>query len=281
MRYATVGAIGYGLQIAAYVATAIVTAIYLSTSLYLHGLNVLGLLTPVPVLLISLAWIYAGKERKAALFTATGFVGLIVFVASIASTLILWILAPQIIQPNPSAPFTLQLLSTFLELAAVSAVVGLLAVIYFVLETISFFSAGRNFQEKMFRIAGWSRIAAVIGAAVLYVIFIFLSVLSAISSTPPGSTTTFVALQVTPNPNPFLSSFGLVLGGVYVILAIPEVFAFLGFRKLLTAVPNGALLPSGSTGATLQTAVTAFCPNCGTPVVVGARLCATCGKPLA
>jgi hypothetical protein len=282
LRYVRLGTLGYGLQIAAYLVYAVVTAFLFTNAFNLRGLNILGLLTPIPGLLIGLTWVYAGKDRKVSLFTATGIIGLIIFGLGLTSTLVTWILVPQnnVLPLNPST--STQLIPIFFEVAAFAAVVGLLAITHFILETISFFSAGKNFQERMFRLAGWSRIFAIVAAGILFVVIVFLGIMSALSSItgggPPGN---LVALQVSPGPgSQFANLLGLALGGIYAIFTVPEAFAFLGFRRLNASMAAGHLPPTTTAPSTAPQPSIRFCPNCGTATIAGSRFCSNCGNPL-
>lgn len=275
MRYQKLGVVGYGLQIAVLLFSAAVSFVLFTTTPLFRGIEVTAFVTPVPGLVIALAWFYAGREKKSGLFTATGVVGLALFFAGIGSAIWTSVFGSQSLTSSSSAvPLG------FFFLLALTSVIGLLGATNFVLETISFFSAGKIFRERMFRFAGWSRVAAVIAAAAFFIIVVTIGILSAFTSTS-GNTSTLISLQISPSPAiQFQNLFGTAIAGVYLILMVPEVFAFLGFRRILSAPDEALAQPAGQSPPVPQTAPPRYCPSCGSPAILGAKFCENCGRQL-
>jgi predicted nucleic acid-binding Zn ribbon protein len=148
------------------------------------------------------------------------------------------------------------------------------------METITFFSAGRIFAERMFRYAGWSRIFGLIaggGLVVVASVYGFLYYLSSLASGSGGGPSTLAFVQYTTSPGSFLRLFSLAVAGVYVILTIPDAFAFLGFNNMKKE-PEYQVRPTQDAPIAMPQATSArFCPNCGKDVPVNAKSCSSCG----
>ena len=232
MNYGRIGAVGYGLNIVVLVSTAAAFTLSIPMTYDVSHFNLVSFVTPIPALLISIAWWGMGKDRKSNLFLATGLIGFLVFLAGLAG--VIWTGTSPI--PTAVSQATPAFLISLLPLLALSLITGLLAVTVFLLETISFFSAGKALQNRPLRYAGWSRIIAMVAACVVVVIAFVLGFLSILAGYGSGGP---ITMQYTPAPTPtpaqaaaFARVFSLALAGVYLILCVPELFAFFGFRRI-------------------------------------------------
>jgi hypothetical protein len=228
LRYGTIGMFGYGLQIALYVMLAATSALFLSSTFQVSWLDLSALLSPIPALLIALAWLYAGRDKKSGLFTATAVIGVAIFALGIGSTLL------SSYSGLTGAQFGTQAsLAPIVGVLVLGGLAGVFGIAYFVLETISFFTAGRVFQDRLFRFAGWTRVFGLIVGAGLIVIATLLGFLYALTASPPAGTTTFAFTATSTVPSdPILRAFGFAFAGFYLILTIPDGFALLGFREI-------------------------------------------------
>jgi hypothetical protein len=238
LNYGRIGAVGYGLNVVVLLSTAAAFTLSIPTTYDVSNLNLVGLVTPIPALLISIAWWGMGRDHKSSLFLATGVIGFLAFLAGLAE--VIW----TGISPIPTAvgQATPAFLMSLLPLLALSLITGLLAAIVFLLETVSFFSAGKALQNRLLRYAGWSRIFAIVAACAVFVIAFILGIFSILAGYGSGGP---ITMQYTPAPTPtpaqtaaFERVFSLALAGVYLILCVPELFAFFGFRRIPPPQPT-------------------------------------------
>ena len=238
MDYGRIGAVGYGLNIITYLATAAALTLSVPTTYDISHFDLIGLVTPIPALVISVAWWGMGRDRKSTLFQATGLIGFLVFLTGLADAI--WAgVSPYSEAASPATPGYLM---SLLPLIVIGLVVGLLVIIAFLLETISFFSAGKALENRPLRYAGWSRIFAMAATLVVVVVASILGVISILGGYGSGASAT---MQYTPTPTPtpaqtaaFARVFDLAFAGVYLILCIPEIFAFFGFRRMPAPQPT-------------------------------------------
>jgi hypothetical protein len=227
------GMVGYGLHVALLLLTGTTVALAFSMSWVVNGFDLPGFVTPIPSLLLSIAWLSVGQERKSGLFRASGVMGILVFAITITSAVLNGVY-PSPAVASPSSPSNLQALFGAVVLAVLA---GLFAITFYVLETISFFSAGKAFQNRMFRLAGWGRVFAIVGGAVVLIIAVVYGLLAYLTSNSSGGPVTLAVAQVTPvQTSQFMSIITLAVAGLYFIFAVPEIFAFLGFRRIPAAV---------------------------------------------
>jgi predicted RNA-binding Zn-ribbon protein involved in translation (DUF1610 family) len=277
MRYQSVGAIGYGLQFVLYLVLAVVSALYLSSALTVFGANVSGFLTPLPGLLASIAWLYAGRERKSGLLTGTGVIGTILFFGSEGAVVFSSTYTPPV-GVQPSSP---QYIASILGIAALGLVIGILFVTFFVMETITFFSAGRIFSQRMFRFAGWGRVFGLIAGGALVIVaslYGFLNYLSSLTGGSGGGPSTLAFVQYSTPSDSFARLFSIATAGVYVILAIPLALAFEGFNQLRKEPENRTQQSQGVVATVLGKSTARYCPSCGNVVPIDSKHCLTCGS---
>jgi hypothetical protein len=202
-----------------------------------------GAIPIVPVVLISMGWYYAGKAKGSGTLKATGTVGFLLSAALAAFEV--WIfLTPPLPSTSQAGTFSPEFLPWFASFLVGGLAVGLLAVVFGILEIITLFSAGNLFHSRLFSYAGWGRIITVVGAIFAFVASSILLVLSLLPSLPLNSTRTQPPPQLAQQiGGQFLSVFVVVL----LVLMIPNLLAFQGFMKLLPEVvsppPEGAVPP--------------------------------------
>jgi len=183
-----------------------------------------GMLGTVAGILVSLAWFYAGREKHSGLFKATGVVGLLAAITSYALTLWTLLSFPRGVATAPS----LQALGLVFSILAVGGAAGILALTFVIMEIVTFFSAARVLQVGYFRYAGFGRVFAIVGGLIIIVGVVFLSMAAIFSSA------TFAG-GAQPNPQAVAGFTKYLFWGTGIVLliwAIPDVFAFLGFRRI-------------------------------------------------
>jgi predicted nucleic acid-binding Zn ribbon protein len=160
-------------------------------------------------------------------------------------------------------------------------VIGILVGTFFVVETITFFSAGRIFSQSMFRHAGWGRIIGLIAGGALVIVatlYGFLNYLSSQAGGFGGGPSTLAFVQYSIPSDSFSKAFSLATAGVYVILAVPIALAFVGFNRLRSQ-PYYQIQQSQGAAATVPNAMSGrYCPICGNAVPIDSWRCSSCGN---
>jgi hypothetical protein len=130
-----------------------------------------------------------------------------------------------------------------LQLLAAYGTIGVLAVVYVVMEIVVLFRAANVFQSKNFRHAGWGRIIAILSGIAGSVILIVLAVLAFASSYTPSAPVQDPSAQAAAvefGRNLFLG-FGVIL----VVWSIPDIFAYLGFNAIPHSQPTTPTIIGG------------------------------------
>ena len=151
---------------------------------YILGLvPYIGLISLIP---IAVAWILMGRDTRERIFTILGI--LMVITCSLAIAFAAWLVFPLI---WPLAPWRMggahgipaQLLSIIVIVVAL-LLIGL-ATASFILDIIAHFRAGRIFNSRWFRAAGWARIILAV-ALIAVIAFMALTIISAIPRPLPA-----------------------------------------------------------------------------------------------
>jgi hypothetical protein len=195
-------------------------------------------LTLVPLVLVSLAWFYGGKEGKSGIIRATGVLGFILVAAVLALSLWFFGTVAMILPSPPTSASYGTFFAIIFEFAIVAAAVGLIALAYIILEIITFFSGARVFRSGRFKWAAWGRIVSIIAVVVLYFAAIAFLISSIIptgnyfyNSTRPG------APPSSQYPSQPSAVFGALFVAILLVLSVPNFFAFQGFRRIQTEPP--------------------------------------------
>ncbi len=198
------------------------------------------LVAAVPLLLVSLTWFSAGRDKRSGLLTATGVIGLIVFASLIA--LGLGILSFFQFSPGPSSLPPSDVFGRLTGVIIGFLIIGVLAVAYAIMEIFTLFKAGEIFESKLFRYAGWGRLGAIIAAIAILLIGTVAAVFSSFSRFAINGTSTQTARTL---PAGFLHEIGLVYVVAFLILSIPNFIAFEAFRRAMPedSTPATAIHP--------------------------------------
>jgi len=167
-------------------------------------------------ILVAVAWILMGKDTRERIFTILGVLMLITYVLAIA--LIIWLIlsflpvafaGTMAIAPRAmTTPWKMgEVFGRFFAQIIGMIIIGLvlvgLAITVFILDIVAHFRAGRIFDNRWFKIAGWMRIIL----AIAIIIAIPLTVFMIISSGPSMLPST-----------PFGPSYGAILSLLFTIL---------------------------------------------------------------
>ncbi len=133
---------------------------------WLGGIGYILALIPyanfIGFILIAIAWILMGRDKKQTIFTATGVFmilsGILLGVFFLAALPLMTFAAVP--PTTPSQPFNIfAMLGALITILIAMAVVALIA---FILEIIAHFRASGIFGVKWFKYAGWMRIAGIV-----------------------------------------------------------------------------------------------------------------------
>jgi len=133
----------------------------------------IGLISPI---LVAAAWILMGRDTGERVFTILGI--LIIMTCSLAIAFAAWLALPLI---WPLAPWGMggahgipaQLLGIIV--VVVILLLAGLATASFILDIIAHFRAGRIFNSRWFRAAGWARIILALTAVIAFMAFVTIS----------------------------------------------------------------------------------------------------------
>jgi len=149
---------------------------------YILGLiPYIGLISPI---LIAIAWILMGRDTREGVFTILGV--LMVITCSLAIALAAWLILPLI---WPLAPWRMGgahgIPAQLLGIVIVILLLAGLATASFILDIIAHFRAGRIFNSRWFRAAGWARIILAV-ALIAVIAFMALTIISAVPRPLPA-----------------------------------------------------------------------------------------------
>ncbi|MEM4020916.1 MAG: hypothetical protein QXI18_00860 [Nitrososphaerota archaeon] len=168
---------------------------------WLGGIGyILGLVPYVSFIssiIVAIAWILMGKDTREKIFTVLGVLMLVMFASAIA--LIAWLffslmmtaytVVPGALEPWRMGAAISQVLSQLWVLITAALVIVGLAIAVFILDIIAHFRAGKIFDSRWFKAAGWMRIILIIALVVSIPLTIFM-----IISAGPGMFSTIPAL---------------------------------------------------------------------------------------
>ncbi len=133
---------------------------------WLGGIGYILALIPyanfIGFILVAIAWILMGRDKKQTIFTATGIFMILsgILLAVLLISFLPLMTFAAVPPTTPAQPFNLfAVLGAFL---AIIIAVMVLALISFILEIIAHFRAAGVFGVKWFRYAGWMRVAGVV-----------------------------------------------------------------------------------------------------------------------
>lgn len=182
----------------------------------------------VSSILVAIAWILMGRDTKENIFTVLGILMLVMFALSIGfiAWMILSLMAmgftvgamtmPGMMQPG-------QILGQLWGIIAFAIIILALALISFILDIVAHFRAGRIFDNRWFRLAGWMRIGLIIALVIAIPLIIF-----SIISAGPG------ILSSLPAPTQF--SFGAILSVLFSILWPLTIVFIVGLLAIIFSI---------------------------------------------
>lgn len=134
----------------------------------------------IALVLVAIAWIMMGRDRKQTIFTATGILMIITFVMSIALTGVVFTIMPGFMPRTMRPPLEMpptEYLKNIFAFAGILVAIGLATAIIglagLIAEIISHFRAAEIFQNTWFKVGGWLRIATIVVAVIAIPIMIF------------------------------------------------------------------------------------------------------------
>lgn len=133
-------------------------------------------------ILVAIAWILMGRDTREKIFTVLGVLMLVMFISAIA--FIIWLFfsfmmvaymaVPGALAPGGMSAAIGQILSQISSLIIAGLVIAGLAIAVFILDIIAHLRAGKIFDNKWFKIAGWMRVILIIAVVIAIPLTVFM-----------------------------------------------------------------------------------------------------------
>ena len=232
MKSETLGVIGY-LTLAAYVAllglsyavmfrTIFASSTPSTTPSYPSYLSLSQSLLTLPAIaagiLVSTAWYFAGRKSGNTVFKITGIVGYVQLISVLLPLAVFRVVPIVGAQGQQSIQSLLPAIMTEL---VVSSIAGILGLVSFVLQIVSFFSAAKVLGSRYFRFAGFGLIASVVVAVFGVIVAVGVMMVNEIPYLPTSGQVTNSTL-----PTQVLNSIDVTLSTVIGLIVIPFAISF-------------------------------------------------------